>query len=83
MEGFFLRVCDDQIVDLLRGFYSDFNKDDVDDCVESDVLDFNRILLVDIFKVFDFLNFSILFMKFLIFIGERLRIRRVQLVGYI
>lgn len=83
MEGFFLRVCDDQIVDLLRGFYGDFNKDDVDDCLDSDVLDFNRILLVDIFKVFDILNFSILFMKFLIFRGERLRVRRVQLVGYI
>lgn len=64
-------------MDLLRGFYGDFNKDDVDDCLDSDVLDFNRILLVDIFKVFDILNFSILFMKFLIFIGERLRVRRV------
>lgn len=49
---------------------------------DSDVLDLNRIFLVDIFKVFDFLNLSIFVMKFWIFREERLKVKRVQFVGY-
>lgn len=49
---------------------------------DSDVLDLNRIFLVDIFKVFDFLNLSIFVMKFWIFREERLKVKRVWFVGY-
>lgn len=81
-EGFPLRACDDQTVDPLRGFHSDFNKDDVDDCVESDALDSNRIPSADIFKVLDSLNLSTSSMKPPTPTGERSRIRRVQSAGY-
>lgn len=44
---------------------------------DSDVLDLNRIFLVDIFKVLDFLNLSIFVMKFCILREERLKVKRV------
>ena len=81
-EGFLLTPCDDQTVDPLRGFYSDFNKNDVDDCLDSDVLDSNRIPSADIFKVLDTLNLSTSSMKPPTPRGERSRVRRVQSAGY-
>ena len=81
-EGFLLTPCDDQTVDPLREFYSDFNKNDVDDCLDSDVLDSNRIPSADIFKVLDTLNLSTSSMKPPTPRVERSRVRRVQSAGY-
>ena len=80
-NGFPLTPCDDQTVEPLRGFHSDFSKD-VDDCLDSDVLDSNRIPSADIFKVLDSLNLSTSSMKPPTPRGQRLRVRRVQSAGY-
>lgn len=81
-DGFLLTPCDDQAVGPLRGFDSDFNKDDVDDCLDSDALDSNRIPSADIFKVLDTLNLSTSSVKPPTLRGERSRARRVQSAGY-
>ena len=84
VEGFLLTPCDDQTVDPLSGFHSIFNKDDVDDCPDSDALDSNRIPSADIFKVLDTLNLSTpsTCRKPPTPRGERSRVRRVQSAGY-
>ena len=81
-EGFLLTPSDDQIGDPLKGFPSDFSKEDVDDCLDSDVLDSNRIPSAEIFKVLDTLNLSTSAMKPPTPGGEKSRVRRVQSAGY-
>lgn len=81
-EGFLLMPCNDQTVEPLRGFHTDFSKDDVDDYLDSDVLDSNRIPSADIFKVLDTLDLSTSAMKPPTPRAERSRVKRVQSAGY-
>ena len=83
-EGFQLTPCDVDTVDPLSRFPEDFSnlKEDVDDSLDSDVLDSNRIPSADIFKVLDALNLSTSAMNPPTPRGERSRVRRVQSAGY-
>lgn len=82
MRDFHLTPCDDHTVDPLSRFHSDFTIEVVDDCLDGDALDSNRIPSADIFKVLDTLNLSTSAMKPPTPRGERSRVRRVQSAGY-
>lgn len=81
-EGFQLTPCDDHTVEPLKRFSRDFSKEDVDDCLDIDVLDSNRIPSADIFQVLDALNLSTSAKKPPIPKGEKSKVRRVQSAGY-
>ncbi|KAL9988441.1 hypothetical protein ACROYT_G002886 [Oculina patagonica] len=73
---------DEHTVDRLHGFHKDTTEQDVDDYLDSDALDYDRIPSADIFKVLDSLNLSTSAMKPPTPRGERFRVRRVQSAGY-
>ena len=81
-EGFQLTPCDDHTVEPLNRFPQDFSKEDVDNCLDSDVLDSNRIPSADIFKVLDALNLSTSAKKPPTPNGEKSKVRRVLSAGY-
>ena len=81
-EGFQVTPCDDHTVEPLNRFPQDFSKEDVDNCLDSDVLDSNRIPSADIFKVLDSLNLSTSAKKPPTPNGEKSKVRRVLSAGY-
>lgn len=73
---------DEYTVDPLRGFHKDTTEKNVDDYLDSDALDSDRIPSADIFKVLDSLDLSTSAMKPPTPRGERSRVRRVRSAGY-
>ena len=73
---------DEDTVDPLHAFHKDITEQDVDDYLDSDALDSDRIPSADIFKVLDTLNLSTSAMKPPTPRGERSRVRRVRSAGY-